>query len=212
MSANGHKQSLGKPLRKTESAIASAFCNRCKMATIVSNIVYIATSLDGYIADSEGAVDWLNYIPVPEGNDLGFSNFVARVDAVVMGRVTFETVVGFGNGWPYPVPGLILSSKLTSAPTEFADHVSFASGTPSEIIDLTEKKGYSNLYIDGGKTIQGFLRADLIDELIVSEIPVLLGGGEPLFGELDQRLDFELVGTDVMLNQIIKKHYRRKRK
>ena len=180
------------------------------MAATVSNIVYIATSLDGYIAGPEGNLDWLNYIPSPEGDDLGFSNFIARVDAVVMGRITFETVIGFGHGWTYPVPGLILSSTLNSAPKEFSDHVSFANGPPSEIISLAELKGYSNLYIDGGKTIQNFLRADLIDELIVSEIPVLLGGGDRLFGELDQRLDFELVGTEVMLNQIIKKHYRRK--
>ena len=128
-----------------------------------------------------------------------------------MGRITFETVVGFGMGWSYPVPGLILSSTLNTAPVGFADHVAFARGTPSEIVGIAKEKGYSNLYIDGGKTIQRFLRADLIDELIVSEIPILLGGGERLFGELDQRLDFELVGTEVLLNQIIKKHYRRKR-
>ena len=122
-------------------------------------------------------MDWLDDIPTPEGNDLGFSDFVARVDALVMGRITFETLVGFDVGWPYPVPGLILSSTVNSAPNQFADHVVFASGTPREIVDLAREKGYSNLYIDGGKTIQRFLRVDLIDELIVSEIPTLLGGG-----------------------------------
>jgi dihydrofolate reductase len=68
------------------------------MAATVSNIVYIATSLDGYIAGPEGNLDWLNYIPSSEGDDLGFSNFIDRVDAVVMGRITFETVIGFGHG------------------------------------------------------------------------------------------------------------------
>ena len=177
----------------------------------MSNIVYIATSLDGYIADADGGVDWLHRIPAPEGDDLGFSEFIARVDAVVMGRVTFETVIGFGIGWPYPVPGLILSSSMTMAPPELAEQVSFASGTPAEIVVAAEQRGYANLYIDGGVTVQRFLRADLIDEMIVSEIPTLLGGGARLFGSLEQPMDFDLIGTQVLLDQIVKKHYRRTR-
>jgi dihydrofolate reductase len=178
----------------------------------MSNIVYIATSLDGFISAPNGKLDWLNYVPVPEGNDLGFAGFVDRVDAIVMGRLTFETVVGFGMGWTYPIPGLVLSSTLTSAPQGFVDHVDFANGTPSEIVAIAKEKGFQNLYIDGGKTIQQFLSADLIDELIISEIPLLLGGGDRLFGELDRRLDFELISVEAMLDQIVKKQYRRKRR
>jgi len=144
----------------------------------MSNIVYIATSIDGYISAPDGGLEWLNYIPTPEGDDLGFAEFMERVDAVVMGRITFETVVGFGAGWPYPIPGLILSSTLGSAPQDFAGHVDFASGTPTEIVEIAKEKGFKNLYVDGGKTIQNFLRSDLIDELIISEIPLLLGGGD----------------------------------
>jgi dihydrofolate reductase len=178
----------------------------------MANIVYIATSLDGYISAPNGKLDWLNYVPVPEGDDLGFAELMGRVDAIVMGRLTFETVVGFGMGWTYPIPGIVLSSTLTSAPQGFADHVDFANGTPSEIVDIAKQKGFENLYVDGGKTIQNFLRADLIDELVISEIPLLLGGGDRLFGELDQRLDFELINTEIMLDQIVKKQYRRKRR
>lgn len=177
----------------------------------MSNIVYIATSLDGYISSSDGKLDWLNYIPVPEGDDLGFAAFIDRVDAIVMGRLTFETVVGFGTGWPYPVPGLVLSSTLSSAPQDFAAHVHFAKGTPHEIVELAKAKGLENLYIDGGKTIQHFLREDLIDELIISQIPLLLGGGDRLFGELGQWLNFKLVSTETLLNQIVQSRYRRKR-
>lgn len=177
----------------------------------MSNIVYIGTSLDGYISAADGSLDWLSYVPIPEGDDLRFSEFMERVDAVVMGRKTFETLLGFGVGWHYPKPGIVLSSTLKSAPEDFADHVQFASGTPNEIVEIAKERGFENLYIDGGKTIQNFLRADLIDELIISEIPLLLGGGDRLFGELDQRLNFELISTDVMLNQIVRKQYRRKR-
>ena len=177
----------------------------------MGNMVYIATSLDGYISAPDGKLDWLSYIPIPEGDDLGFSEFVDRVDAIVMGRITFETVLGFGTGWHYPVPGIVLSSKLKSAPEDIADHVQFANGTPSEFVQLANEQGFENLYIDGGKTVQRFLRKDLIGELIITEIPLLLGGGDRLFGELDQRLEFELVDTEVMLNQLVKKRYRRKR-
>ncbi len=179
--------------------------------TILSNIVYIGTSLDGYISAPDGNLDWMSYIPIPEGDDLGFAEFISRIDAVVMGRLTFETLVGFGVGWPYPVPGLVLSSTLSSAPPDLADHVEFANGTPHEIVELAKAKGFENLYIDGGQTIQNFMREDLIDELVISQIPLLLGGGVRLFGELDQRLNFELVSTETLLSQIVKSRYRRKR-
>ena len=177
----------------------------------MSNIVFIATSIDGFISGPDGNLDWLNYVPFSEGEDGGFADFISRVDAIVMGRVTFETVVGFGHGWHYPVPGLVLSSTLSSAPAEFSSHVEFACGTPQEIVDLANERGFNNLYIDGGKTVQKFLRADLIDELIITEIPLLLGGGDRLFGELNQQLGFELVSTEVISSQVVQKHYRRNR-
>lgn len=177
----------------------------------MSNFVYIGTSLDGYISGPDGSLDWLTYVPIPDGNDLGFAEFMKRVDAVVMGRKTFETLIGFGVGWAYPKPGIVLSSTLKSAPPEFADHVQFANGAPSEIVELARKRGFENLYVDGGNTVQRFLRADLIDELIITEIPLLLGGGERLFGALDQPLGFELVESKVLLNQLVRRHYRRKR-
>ena len=177
----------------------------------MSNFVYIATSMDGYIAAPDGSLDWLETVPAPEGDDLGFFDFIARVDAIVMGRVTFETVLGFGSGWPYPIPGIVLSSTMDTAPEEFAGHVRFASGSPREIVELAGQQGFRNLYVDGGRTIQGFLRDDLIDEIIVTEIPILLGGGDRLFGALDDPLVFELVGSDVLLGQLVKRHFRRKR-
>ncbi len=177
----------------------------------MSNIVYIGTSLDGYISSPDGSLEWLNSVPNPEGSDLGFSKFMERVDAIVMGRLTFETVVGVGRGWHYPKPGIILSSTLSSVPEEFADHVLLANGSPSAIVQLAHQQGYRNLYIDGGNTIQNFLREDLIDELIVTELPILLGGGDRLFGTIEQQLMFELVSTEILLGQMVKKHHRRRR-
>ncbi len=177
----------------------------------MSNIVYIGTSLDGYISSVDGSLDWLNSVPNPSGSDLGFSQFMEQVDAIVMGRITFETVVGFGLGWHYPIPGIILSSTLDTAPEGFADHIQFAKGSPSDIVQFANQLGYHDLYIDGGKTIQRFLQDDLIDEMIITELPILLGGGDRLFGQLEQSLMFDLVGTEVLLNQMVKKHHRRQR-
>src|SRR5262245_15399631 len=122
----------------------------------MSNIVYIGASLDGYIAAEDGGLDWLEYVPNTEGSDLGFAEFMARVDAVVMGRKTFETLIGFGVGWHYPKPGIVLSSTLKSVPPEFAGRVQIASGTPREIVALGRSLGFENLYIDGGNTVQRF--------------------------------------------------------
>lgn len=177
----------------------------------MSNLVFIATSLDGFIAAPDGGLDWLQSVPAPDGDDGGFAAFMKRVDAMVMGRVTFETVVGFGAGWHYPTPGLILSSTMTQAPQRFQDHVRFANGSPREIVALASRLGYKNLYIDGGKTIQRFLNDDLIDEIIITEIPILLGGGSRLFGELEHSLMFELVGTEIVQGQLLQKRYRRNR-
>ena len=127
----------------------------------MGNIVFIATSIDGFISAPDGNLDWLKYVPSPDGEDGGYAEFISRVEAIVMGPVTFETVVGFGNGWHYPVPGIVLGSTLSSAPEEFASHVEFARGTPQEIVELAKEGGFNNLYIDGGKTVQNFLGAPI---------------------------------------------------
>lgn len=175
----------------------------------MSNIVYIATSLDGYISAPDGGLDWLSSVPNPGQDDLGFSKFMDRVDAIVMGRNTFETVVGFGSGWPYPIPGIVLSSTMTSAPDELAGQIQLANGSPGDIVQIASDQGFDNLYIDGGKTIQRFLNEDRIDELIITEVPILLGGGDRLFGSLNNELMFELLGTEVLLGQLLQKRYRR---
>jgi dihydrofolate reductase len=181
------------------------------MEISMSNIVYIATSLDGYISAPDGGLDWLSSVPNPNRDDLGFSKFMDRVDAIVMGRVTFETVLGFGSGWHYPIPGIVLSSTMSEAPEGFAEHVQLANGSPEEIVQVANDQGFENLYIDGGKTIQRFLSKDLIDELIITEIPVLLGGGTRLFGTLDQEMAFDFLETEVLLGQLVKRRYFRKR-
>ncbi|MCL1137795.1 dihydrofolate reductase family protein [Shewanella pneumatophori] len=177
----------------------------------MTNIVYIATSLDGFIADKDNKVDWLHEIPNPDGDDLGFTDFIGRIDALVMGRNTLEIVLSFGIDWPYTKPVFVLSNTLTQVPDELEGKVFLIKGELTEVIATLNSQGYQNLYIDGGKTIQNFLKQDLIDELIITTIPVLLGGGIPLFGELGSPLQFKHVKAERLLDHLVQNTFVRQR-
>ena len=176
----------------------------------MSNIVYIATSLDGYIADKKGQLDWLNDIPNPDNSDSGFSDFLHKVDAIIMGRKTYEAVLSFGCDWPYTKPVYVLSNSLKKIPQQYQDRVELISGAPKEILQHMHKIGAKTLYIDGGITIQSFLEEDLIDEMIITTVPILLGGGYRLFGMLDKPLDFELESSRIILKNLVQNTYKRK--
>ncbi|WP_411030564.1 dihydrofolate reductase family protein [Spongiimicrobium sp. 3-5] len=175
------------------------------------NSVFIATSLDGYIADKNGGIDWLYSIPNPDKSDLGFNKFNSQIDAMVMGRNTFETVCGFNMDWPYKMPVFVLSNSLKEIPKDYQNKAYLVKGTMQEVVEHIHQKGYYGLYIDGGKTIQNFLMEDLIDDLIITTIPIVLGEGIPLFVVLDHKLDFELRSSEVHINQLVQSHYCRKR-
>ena len=175
------------------------------------NRVFIARSLDGYIADKKGGLDWLQTVPNPGQLDMGYEKFIQTVDAIVMGRNTFEVVCGFDMEWPYKIPVFVLSRSLKSVPGKLAGKVELAKGTIAEILAHIHQKGYTRLYIDGGVTVQNFLKEDLIDELIITTIPILLGGGVPLFGELPGALEFEHVKSELYLDSLVQDSYRRKR-
>ena len=175
------------------------------------NSVFIATSIDGYIADKEGGIDWLHSIPNPDNDDMGYADFNQNIDALVMGRTTFETVCAFDIDWPYTKPVFVLSTTLEKVPEELADKVHLVKGALSEVLGQIHKQGYYRLYIDGGTTIQGFLREDLIDEMVLTTIPILLGGGSPLFSELQKELRFECAETKHYLNAIVQSRFKRVR-
>lgn len=177
----------------------------------MANIVYIATSLDGFIADQDNKIDWLHDIPNPDGLDLGFGDFMARIDALVMGRNTLEIVLSFGIDWPYNKPVFVLSNTLTELPAELEGKVFLVNGPLPQVIKQLSDQGYNNLYIDGGKTIQGFLQQDLIDEIIITTIPVLLGGGISLFGELTAPLKFKHVKAERLLDCLVQNTFVRER-
>lgn len=175
----------------------------------MSNIVYIACSLDGYIARKDGNIDWLMDYPNPENSDFGFSAFMERIDGILMGRQTFETVLSFGQ-WPYTKPVYILSNTLKELPPEISNKAEIVQGKLSSILDVLNSRGIVNLYIDGGKTIQSFLELDLIDELIITRMPIILGSGIPLFTSMEREISFELASTEALTKDLVKSTYTRK--
>jgi len=174
------------------------------------NRVYIGVSLDGYIADKEGKIEYLDAVPHLENNDMNWGWLMQNTDALLMGRTTFETVLSFGVDWPYSIPVYVLSTTLTSVPKGYENNVFLVTGTLKEVLEKIHSNAHTRLYIDGGSTIQSFLRENLIDEMIITTIPILIGGGTPLFGDLAQPLLFECVGSEVYDNGVVQNRFRRR--
>ena len=173
-------------------------------------IVYIATSLDGYIATKDGGLDWLNSVPNPTHDDYGWADFNDRIDAILMGRKTFDFVVSFG-GWLYEKPVHVLSSTLTEMPERLADKATLHHGPIPEVLAKLSDQGVKNLYVDGGQLISRLLREDLVDEMIITRVPILLGSGIPLFSESGEEKAFIHQKTEMLGDALTKSYYLRKR-
>ena len=167
--------------------------------------VFIATSLDGFIARPNGDIDWLGE-PNVDGEDFGYGAFIAGVDCLVMGRNTYEKVLTFGD-WPYDKPVVVMSRSQPPTPDSAPGGVEFTRGAPAEVVAMLRDRGCRSLYIDGGAVIQSFLRAGLITRLIISTIPVLIGEGVPLFGPLDKDLPLRCVASRSFPNGIVQTEY-----
>jgi dihydrofolate reductase len=166
--------------------------------------VFIATSLDGYIARPNGELDWL---PEGGGEPHGYDEFIASVDAIVLGRKSYEKVLTFET-WPYGDKRVVvLSSHPVDASAAVGGAVEHMSGPPAEIVSRLAASGAHHLYIDGGITIQRFLRAGLIQRLIVTRVPVLIGDGVPLFGALERDVRLRHVATRHFPSGLVQSEY-----
>ncbi|MGP6088992.1 dihydrofolate reductase family protein [Antarctobacter jejuensis] len=159
---------------------------------MITGHVFIAMSLDGYIAREDGGLDWLMKQDTA-GEDHGYNAFIARMDGLVMGSNTFRTVLNF-DAWPYDLPVVVASQTMTEddIPAALRDRVSLSRAEPANLMTDLAARGWQRAYIDGGALIQSFLRAGLIADMTVTLIPILLGAGRPLFGPLVTDLDLSL--------------------
>lgn len=156
----------------------------------ITATIYVGTSADGFIARTDNSVDFLDAIaPTKADGDLGFAEFMASVDVLVMGRNTFDfvmTMVENGAAWAYgDMPVIVLTTRPLDPPRPT---VEAASLDPAMLLEELSYRGHKSVYVDGGMTAQAFLRAGLIDKIIITVVPVLIGDGIRLFGELDADL------------------------
>lgn len=175
----------------------------------MSASVFIATSLDGFIARLDGGLDWLPPIGEagsPDG-DYGYGDFMATVDALVMGRRTYDVALSFGSWFYGEMRVVVLTNRAAEPPPGHASTVEFMSGDPRDIATCLEDDGAEHLYVDGGTTIQAWLSAGLVHRLIITRIPVLLGDGIPLFGPLAEDVPLTHVETRAFSNGLVQSEY-----
>ena len=153
--------------------------------------VFIGTSVDGFIARVDGTLDFL---PPGGGEPHGYIEFMASVDAIVIGRKTFDTVLTFPN-WPYEKPVFVLTSKPDKLHIPAGAKSEIMNATPEQVVAKLDQLGFTHISVDGGATIQRFLAAGLIQRLIITRVPVLIGAGIPLFGSLPHDIRLEHVET-----------------
>ena len=177
--------------------------------------VYIATSADGYIATLDGSVDWLHTagnLEVDMGSeDMGFKSFIDSVDCIIMGRKCMEMISSMNltpEQWPYgDVRIVVLSNTVKEPPENLRGKIEMYSGDIQDLIIKLENSGFKHAYIDGGSTITSFINLKLIDEMIITKVPVLLGEGIPLFGKINQNVKLENSKAAAFPNDFIQVKY-----
>ncbi len=160
--------------------------------------VYIATSLDGFIARPDGDIEWLFAFNDPnDKEDYGYAEFMASIDCIVMGRKTLEKVLTFPD-WPYEKPVIVLSNTLKVIPEQCIGKIEIFHGTVDDLVIKLREEKRERIYIDGGKTIQSFLAGGYVSDMTLTRIPILIGSGLPLFGSISK---------DIRLKHIVTKSF-----
>ncbi|HEX4923635.1 MAG TPA: dihydrofolate reductase family protein [Bdellovibrionales bacterium] len=175
---------------------------------MITGHVFIATSLDGFIARKNGDIEWLLTRDAPN-EDHGYNDFIKDIDGIVMGRGTFEAVLKF-ESWPYTRPVVVLSKSLDAKalPAWLQDKVRVMSEPPKDVLRRLAQEGWRKVYVDGGQVVQSFLREKLIADLVITSVPVLLGEGRPLFGPLARDISLKHVETKAFPSGLVQSKYR----
>ncbi|QKV18638.1 dihydrofolate reductase family protein [Oricola thermophila] len=169
--------------------------------------VFIATSLDGHIARPDGDIGWLLERD-REDEDHGYDDFIADIDGIIMGRNSYEKMLAYDD-WPYTRPVIVASRSLSASdlPGELAGKVEIVGGTPRELMDAAARRGWKRAYVDGGRLVQSFLREGLIEDMVITQVPVLIGEGRPLFGPLERDISLDHVETRSFPSGLVQSRY-----
>ena len=168
----------------------------------------MAVSLDGFVARRDHRIDWLTKQETKD-EDLGYEAFIENIDGLVMGRGSYENVLTFGD-WPYTKPVVVMSKTLeeSSLPAELKDKVQLTKLDPSELMESLQSQGWSRVYVDGGKVVQSFIRCGLIEDLVLTTIPILIGDGLRLFGDIEGDIDLQMIDSKSFDCGLVQTHYR----
>lgn len=167
--------------------------------------LYIATSIDGYIARCDGDLDWLTSFPNPEKTDYGYASFFDSVDTVLMGSLTYLSIVSMDVKWPYKDKTTYIISHNHKDNNE---KIQFIHENIIETISkLREEQGKDIWLAGGGKLTSFLLKYDLIDEMIITTIPVILGSGTPLFPDNPIESAWQIKGNTTYNNGVIQTSY-----
>lgn len=164
--------------------------------------VYIAMSIDGYIARKDGSIDWLERGHVGD-EDYGFKKFFSQIDTLILGKNTYETVSAFDK-WPYSDKKVIVLSNTLK---EVRKEAELFCGSLTRLIPLLDSKGVKHVWVDGGITVSKFLEAGLVDHLTISIIPVILGSGIPLFSIMNIEQVCHFVSTQSYPSGLVQLQY-----
>lgn len=171
--------------------------------------LYIACSLDGYIARPDGSLDWLDNLPNPDKSDFGYFDFYASVDAVLIGRTTYEWVLGFDVEWPYSDAETYILTQKTEMATPTPRTQLLGNPLKEKIEELCSQEGKDIWLVGGGQVITAFLEEGLIDEMIITKIPIILGEGIPLFPGKPPETHFVLSDAIKYGDQVVNLHYKK---
>ena len=174
---------------------------------MITGHVFIATSLDGFIARDNGDIDWLLKHD-QTGEDHGYDDFIRDIDVIVMGRGTYEAVRGMGD-WFYNRPVVVLSAQLAgqAVPPELQGKVRFSAESPEQAMATLHSQSARRAYVDGGRVIQSFLALDMITDMVITRVPMLLGTGRPLFGGGPRDVALAHKGTRAFPSGLVQSHY-----
>lgn len=175
---------------------------------MITGHIFMAMSLDGFVAREDFGLDWLMKQKV-DGEDHGYEPFIDSVDGLVMGSGSFRTALTF-DAWPYEKPVVVLSKTLKTKdiPSALRHKVSIREQSPQEVMASLAEQGWKRVYVDGGKIIQSFLREGLIDDMVVTIIPILIGAGKRMFGPLDADIDLHLLEETPFPSGLVTLKYR----
>ena len=172
-------------------------------------LLYLACSLDGYIAREDGKLDWLDEVPNPDKSDYGYFAFYDSIDTIMMGRKTYEEILGFDIPWPYEGKPTYIFSRTAKEQTD--EKVTFVSGDIKAIVNDLQKEEGKNIWMaGGGELITSFLDLDLIDEMIITIVPTIIGSGLPLFPGRPKESKWELLKHEAFGNGMVNLKYGRR--